>query len=213
MKCDAECTIYYVKLFLYLEVEMLVIISGQTNAGKDTLVKYLCENYNLEGVCTYTDRPIRHYEKDGREHYFRTREEFDELLKISDVLAYTEIVDEEKKRLDPYYHGYRYFTDAKDVGDNNVIILDVKGYDYFQASSIPHVSIYISCNEGIRRERAIKRGDDINVLEKRCRDENAQFADALTKGYDLYVSNDGSIEDMYKVVDIFMKSVGGRKIC
>lgn len=201
---------YYIlyKIINYTEVEMLIIISGRTNSGKDTLVEHIKEKFAYEGVCTHTDRPMRSYEKDGREHYFHTREELDSLLKTMDVLAYTEIIDEEKKRLDPSYHGCRYFTDQKDIKDNSIIILDVSGYEYFKTSGIPHLSIYVSCDESVRRERAIKRGDDIEVFEKRCFDENAQFDKAYISDYDVVVSNNGGIEEMFKPVDMFLRLHG-----
>ena len=52
----------------------LICLVGETSRGKDTVAKILQEDYNLKPVCSYTTRPMRPGEIEGREHYFITRE-------------------------------------------------------------------------------------------------------------------------------------------
>ena len=49
-------------------MKKLFCIIGETARGKDTLAKILENDYGLRQVVSYTTRPIRPGEKDGREN-------------------------------------------------------------------------------------------------------------------------------------------------
>ena len=57
-------------------------ILGETGSGKDSLVNYTLKKYNLDlkPVLSYTDRPIRAGEQNGKEHIFLSKEEMTEFL-------------------------------------------------------------------------------------------------------------------------------------
>ena len=57
-------------------VKILIII-GESGVGKDTLLKELINNKIIdEGIISTTSRPMRNGEKEGREYYFISTEEF-----------------------------------------------------------------------------------------------------------------------------------------
>ncbi len=67
----------------------LIIISGTTCAGKGTIInKLLEENDNICLSTSYTSRPIRPKEVNGKDYYFVTREEFEAKIKNDDFLEY-----------------------------------------------------------------------------------------------------------------------------
>lgn len=67
----------------------LIIISGTTCAGKGTIInKLLEENDNICLSTSYTSRPIRPKEVNGKDYYFVTREEFETKIKNDDFLEY-----------------------------------------------------------------------------------------------------------------------------
>jgi len=70
----------------------LIIISGTTCAGKGTVIKHLLErNKNLYLSISYTSRPKRGSEIDGKDYYFVTPEEFEAKIKNNDFLEYAQV--------------------------------------------------------------------------------------------------------------------------
>ncbi len=69
---------------------LVIVLSGFSGAGKGTIMKHLLEahpnDYNLS--ISATTRGMREGEKDGREYFFKTREEFDEMIKNNELLEY-----------------------------------------------------------------------------------------------------------------------------
>lgn len=69
---------------------MIIVLSGFSGAGKGTIMKHLlkahADEYHLS-ISATTRRP-RQDERDGREYFFRTREEFDDMIKNGELLEY-----------------------------------------------------------------------------------------------------------------------------
>lgn len=72
---------------------ILVVVSGFSGAGKGTLMKRLLEKYeNYALSISVTTRPPREGEQDGREYFFRSREEFEEWIEADRLIEYAEYV-------------------------------------------------------------------------------------------------------------------------
>ena len=69
---------------------LVVVLSGFSGAGKGTIMKHLLEahptDYNLS--ISATTRAMRAGEKEGREYFFKTKEEFEEMIKNDELLEY-----------------------------------------------------------------------------------------------------------------------------
>ena len=69
---------------------LVVVLSGFSGAGKGTIMKHLLEahpqDYNLS--ISATTRAMRAGEKEGREYFFKTQEEFEEMIKKGELLEY-----------------------------------------------------------------------------------------------------------------------------
>ena len=101
----------------------LIIISGTTCAGKDTVVKKLLEkNNNITKSTSYTSRPIRPGEVNGTNYYFVTKEEFEKKIENDDFLEYACV-----------QYGSYYGTPKKEVidilntGKDVILVIDVQG--------------------------------------------------------------------------------------
>lgn len=101
----------------------LIIISGTTCAGKDTVVKKLLEkNSNITKSTSYTSRSIRPGEVEGVNYYFVTQEQFEEKIKNDDFLEYAKV-----------QYGAYYGTPKKEVidiletGKDVILVIDVQG--------------------------------------------------------------------------------------
>lgn len=67
----------------------LIVISGPSGAGKGTICDNLLKrNKNLVASISMTTREKRDYEKEGREYYFTTKEDFEKKIKENYFLEY-----------------------------------------------------------------------------------------------------------------------------
>lgn len=67
-----------------IKYKVLALV-GPAGAGKDTICNEIVNNYKYNKIISYTTRPARSSETEGKDYYFVTKEEFDNL----DLLEYT----------------------------------------------------------------------------------------------------------------------------
>ncbi len=135
----------------------IFVIMGKSSTGKDTIFKELLlrEELDLKTVVTYTTRPIRNGEVDGREYFFVSETRWKELEEENRVI--------EHRAYNTVHGVWHYFT--ADDGQ-----IDLKEYNYLMISTLEGyreirsfygkeivVPIYIEVETGIRLERALAR--------------------------------------------------------
>ncbi len=68
---------------------LLIVISGPSGIGKDTVVEGLKDRQlPFHFVITATSRPPRDYEVDGEDYFFYSRKKFEELIEAGEFLEY-----------------------------------------------------------------------------------------------------------------------------
>ncbi len=68
---------------------LIFIISAPSGSGKTTLTNELMRSVlDLEFSISYTTRPPRGSERNGREYFFVTREQFEDMLKRGEFLEH-----------------------------------------------------------------------------------------------------------------------------
>lgn len=179
-------------------------ILGESGSGKDTLVEYTLKEFKLDlkPVLSYTDRPIRQGEQNGKEHIFLSKEEMTEFLNSNkkDIAAYTQIGET----------GYRYCAMTSVIDRSDIYIIDPNGLKEFKERTGDRyniVSIYIDCPLKERRKRTEGRSDAASKFEARVAAESNQFAKFREEhGYDHVIDN-GSMSTIYRsamtLADIF----------
>ena len=169
-------------------------ILGESGSGKDTLVEYTLKEFKLDlrPVVSYTDRPIRQGEQNGKEHVFLSKEEMTEFLNSNkkDIAAYTQIGES----------GYRYCAMTSVIDRSDIYIIDPNGLKEFKERTGDRyniVSIYIDCPLKERRKRTEGRSDAASKFEARVAAESDQFAKFREEhGYDHVIDN-GSMSTIY----------------
>lgn len=179
-------------------------ILGESGSGKDTLVEYTLKEFKLDlkPVLSYTDRPIRQGEQNGKEHVFLSKEEMTEFLNSNkkDIAAYTQIGET----------GYRYCAMTSVIDRSDIYIIDPNGLNEFKertGNRYNIVAIYIDCPLKERRKRTEGRSDTASNFEARVAAESDQFAKFREEhGYDHVIDN-GSMSTIYRsamtLADIF----------
>lgn len=75
---------------MYLKNQgILLIVSGFSGAGKGTITKEICRKYdNYALSISATTRSPRAGEEEGVHYFFRTKEEFEEMIRNDDLIEY-----------------------------------------------------------------------------------------------------------------------------
>ena len=71
---------------------VLTVISGFSGAGKGTVVKQLLDKYDYGLSISATTRSPREGEQDGREYFFKTKEEFEQMIAEHQLIEYARYV-------------------------------------------------------------------------------------------------------------------------
>jgi guanylate kinase len=177
-----------------------LIVSAPSGTGKTTLIKVLRENSpDLKFSISHTTRKIRDGEKDGKDYFFTTKEDFKKKIKKNEFLEWAEV------------HGQYYGTSLKSSeeplksGHNNILELDIEGVKSLRKMEYPGIYIIIlppSMEELERRLR--ERGTETEQSIKR-RMENGRVEIKSYKLYD-YVLTNNVVEDTVKDILAILSS-------
>lgn len=107
---------------LYHPNPLLIVISGPSGVGKDSVVKALMErNQKLHFVVTTTSRPARENEVEGRDYFFVSKERFEEMIANNELIEYALVYDQYKGAV------RKQVTDAWASGKDVIMRVDVQG--------------------------------------------------------------------------------------
>ena len=96
----------------------IIIISSPSGAGKTTICKYLLKKINkVKLSISYTTRPKRKNEKNGKDYFFINREQFNTLNKKNFFIETAKVFD--------YYYGTPLENINKFFKKNNHILFDI----------------------------------------------------------------------------------------
>ncbi|MGD0891150.1 MAG: guanylate kinase [Terracidiphilus sp.] len=117
---------------------ILFIISAPSGSGKSTLVSELRKQVSgVEFAISWTTRPPRGSEENGREYNFTTRDEFQRMLAEGVFLEHAEVFGN-------YYGTARQsLEEARAVGHDLLLDIDVQGAAQVRARMPEAVSIFI----------------------------------------------------------------------
>lgn len=137
----------------------LIVISGPTCAGKDTICRELLKrNTNIWKSISYTSRPVRGNEVNGVDYYFVSKEEFERKIKNGDMLEYAQV------HYSDYYGTPReHIKEKLDQGIDVILVIDIQGAIQIKEKVSEAIFIFILAPsmEEIR-DRLIKRGYENN---------------------------------------------------
>lgn len=162
----------------------LIVISGFSGAGKGTVVKRLVEDYGYSLSISATTRAPREGEEDGREYYFKTREEFMNLIDYNGFIEWAMYVDN-------YYGTPRAFVEKELAAGHNVILeIEVQGAMNIKKQYPDAILIFLTTkNAAVLKERLEGRGTESQeVVAKRMKRALEESEDM--EQYEYIVVND-----------------------
>ena len=186
---------------------MMFVLSSPSGVGKTTLTKKLADN-NLQFVISvsYTTRKPRPSEIHGKDYYFVSLEEFNNLVKKKDFYEYATIFDN--------YYGTHKKTVTKLLLEGKDVLFDIDWQGTQQLKKIKNlniVSIFIlPPNIEVLRKRLLNRhkGEE-KLIEKRMNKFNEEVSHWNESDY--VVINDDLDQCYEKIKNIINSEKDGTK--
>ncbi len=177
---------------------MLVLLSGVSGAGKDTIKKELIKRMNnVTSMPSYTDRQPREGEVDGQIYNFISTEEFETKIKEDEFYEYS--VHHEH-----YYGTSKKILDEK-VKSGKIIVKDIEvngteNLVKLLKNDIDIVTIFLRVPKAELKRRLEHRVEKASIKEIELRLNRFDYEESKIGIYDYVLKND----DLEKTVQIIM---------
>ena len=177
---------------------ILMVISGFSGAGKGTLVKKLLSEYdNYALSISMTTRQPREGEEDGREYFFRTREQFEENIAKNGFIEYAQYCGN--------YYGTpkAYVEEQMQAGKDVILEIEIQGALKVKEKFPDTLLLFVTPPSAEElKSRLVGRGTEtMDVIEFRM---NRAKEEALEMDqYDYLIINDDlqeCVEEMHQII-------------
>lgn len=177
---------------------LLIVLSGPSGVGKGTVRKAIfdSEDNDFQYSISMTTRKQRIGEVEGVDYFFRSREEFEELIASGQMLEYAEYVGN--------YYGtpLSYVQKTLDEGKDVFLEIEVQGALQVKKQVPDGVFIFLTPPDLTElRSRITGRGTDAaDVIDERMRVARAEIE--MMASYDYAVVNDEVPQAVQRIKDI-----------
>lgn len=182
---------------------MLVILSGVSGAGKDTIKRELVKrNNNMVTLPSMTDRDIRPGDIPGETYQFISTEEFERMIRENELYEYNQ------------HHNHYYGTSKKilnqTIQDGKIIIkdIDVNGTEnlvHLLKNDVKVVTIFLRVPKEELRKRLKNREDHPSEKEINLRLSRLEYEESKMYMYDYVLKNDNLEKTLAIIQTIIMK--------
>lgn len=178
---------------------ILIVVSGFSGAGKGTIVKELMINYPESYALSIsaTTRNPRPGEEDGREYFFRTRDEFEEMIRQDALIEHAVYVNN--------YYGTpkAYVEEQLNIGKDVILEIEIQGALKIKEKFPDTLLLFVSTpTADTLKKRLVGRGtEDMNTIHARL-SRAVQEAEGI-ENYDYFVINDelnACVEEVHAIV-------------
>lgn len=178
---------------------ILVVVSGFSGVGKGTLMRCLTERYGYYALSiSATTRAPREGEEDGREYFFKTKEEFERLIEEDRLIEYACYCGN-------YYGTPRdYVEDQMEQGRDVILEIELQGALKIKEKYPDALLLFVMPPDAqTLMERLRGRGTESEEII-RTRLERAVEESADVDQYDYMIVNDEldqCVEELHHLID------------
>jgi guanylate kinase len=176
----------------------MIVLSGASASGKTEAAKMLMAKYGIRKAITTTTRSMRIHEQNGRDYFFVTKEQFNQLIKEDKFVEYT------------LYNGNYYGSTKDQIANDRVVVIDLEGLKSYSALNDERiVTFYLSTCEEIRYKRMLERGDKKEDAIKRIENDRKVFDDGQIPTVNYQIdSEQRSIEEVADLIyELYQKHI------
>lgn len=188
----------------YKKTGKVLIFSAPSGSGKTTIVRHLLkQNYSFGFSISATSRSPRSTEKNGKDYYFLSNEEFKKKIENDEFLEWQEV-----------YSGTYYGTLKSEVerirnnGENVLLEIDVLGgINVKKIYGNEALSVFIKAPslEELKKRLKLRSTDSDEIIRKRI--DKAEYELSFSPQFDVILIND-NLEDAFieseKIVEKFL---------
>ncbi len=182
---------------------MLVLLSGVSGAGKDTIKKELIKRMeNVESLPSYTTRSMRPGDIEGETYKFITTEEFENMIKNNEFYEYN------------VHHEHYYGTSRKlmneKIKSGKIIVkdIDVNGVENLinlLKEDTKVVTIFLRVPKEILMKRLQNRVDKPDLKEITLRLNRFDYEESRIGMYD-YVIKNNNLEKSVQIIQTIIQN-------
>mgnify|MGYP001331790933 FL=1 len=178
---------------------IVVILSSPSGAGKTTLVKKIAQENNFKISISYTTRKPRTNEQNGKDYFFISDEEFENLIKNKQFLEYAKVFEN-------YYGSSKsQVFENLNKGENVIFDIDWQGSEQIEKQKLNYklITFFILPPSKSELFSRLKNRDmkDKNIVEERMKQFNEDIEQ--WENYDFVVIND-DLEKCYNEIIRFI---------
>lgn len=185
-------------------MEKIFCVVGKSSSGKDTLVSIVSEELQMPIATSFTTRPKREGEIEGREYHFITEGEFLQKEAMDGIAECTSY-----KVADNLTWWYGLTREELEKGEYTIVIVNPDGLEQLtDLYGDKIVSILVECDGLERLERSIKRDKTANPKEicRRFLQDEVDF-ETIECDYVIYNENKMGKEVVLQMKKIIMEEM------
>lgn len=178
---------------------ILAVVSGFSGAGKGTLMHALLERYPDQYALSIsaTTRQPRQGEVDGREYFFKTKDEFEKMIAKEELIEYARYVEN-------YYGTPRAYVEEKlEEGRDVILEIEVQGAMKVKKAFPDTMLLFVTppTVEELRKRLMGRGTETAEVIDSRLR-RAVEEAEGMDQ-YDYLIVNDDletCVEEMHGII-------------
>jgi len=182
---------------------IVIILSSPSGAGKTTLVKKIAKENNFKTSISYTTRKSRTDEVNGKDYFFISEKEFENLIKNKEFLEYAKVFEN-------YYGSSKsQVFENLNKGENVIFDIDWQGTEQIKKQKLNYklITFFILPPSKSELFNRLKNRDmkDKNIVEERMKQFNEDIEQ--WENYDFVVINDNLDKCYNEIIGFISKKI------
>ena len=177
-------------------MKKIILLVGGSGTGKDLVANIMHNEHTIRKIVSYTTRPIRDGEMNGREHYFLPKISNNHYKEtVEDIFAYTLYGENE------YFTTVSQINEMLTLNDEVIYIIDEAGVEHIKESgnSLNLDVVLINITRDVARR--LRSG----VSNERMERDSSRIKSKIV--YDYVINNNGTIDALKKRIGDIVKSI------